>query len=162
MEKDKDKHLATNVSHLTLYVDGAARGNPGPAGVGIYIKSDSKDILKEKEYIGERTNNEAEYIALILGLEKAAGFGKKIQVFSDSELLVNQVRSEFKVKQVHLKSLLEKVRQIQGRFESFDICHSSRDNNQEADRLANEAIDEFLKGERKQIEIDYLKQEKLF
>lgn len=152
----------TNVSHLTLYVDGAARGNPGPAGAGIYLKSDGKVLLKEKEYIGERTNNEAEYIALILGLEKAAGFGKEIKVISDSELLVNQVKGEFKVKQIHLKSLLERVRQAQVKFEHFEIKHSFRDDNKEADRLANEAIDEFLSGERKQIEIDYLKQDKLF
>ncbi|TET53225.1 MAG: ribonuclease HI family protein [Actinobacteria bacterium] len=145
-----------------LFVDGAARGNPGPAGVGIVLKEKDKIILKEKAYIGHKTNNEAEYSALIIGLEEAAEFTDKIKVTSDSELLVNQVKGEFKVKQIHLKSLLEKVREIQNSFLVFEIEHSFRENNKEADKLANEAIDEFNEGKREEIKLDYLKQEKLF
>ena len=149
-------------SHLTLYVDGAARGNPGPAGCGLVLKSGEKILFEDKEYIGHKTNNEAEYIALILGLEKAADFGKHIKVISDSELLVNQVKGEYKVKQIHLKSLLEKVRQAQAHFDYFEITHSQRENNKEADKLANEAIDEFQKGKRQEKRIDYQKQDTLF
>ncbi len=145
-----------------LFVDGAARENPGPAGIGIVLKERNKIILKEKAYIGHKTNNEAEYSALIIGLEKAAKFTDKIKVTSDSELLVNQVKGEFKVKQIHLKSLLEKVREIQNSFSFFEIEHSFRENNKEADKLANEAIDEFNEGKREEIKLDYLKQEKLF
>lgn len=147
---------------LHLFVDGAARGNPGPAGVGIYLKKDSEVLLKDKEYIGNKTNNEAEYFALVLGLEKASQYGKRIKVTSDSELLVNQVNGTYKVKQLHLKDLLLQVREKITLFDLFEITHSARENNREADKLANEAIDEFIKGERKQTPLNYLKQEKLF
>jgi len=126
------------------------------------LKSGEKILFEGKEYIGHKTNNEAEYIALILGLEKAAVSTKQIQVISDSELLVNQVKGTYKVKQIHLKSLMEKVRQLEARFDYFEISHSLRGNNKEADRLANEAIDEFEKGERQEIKIDYQKQDSLF
>jgi len=155
-------NLTSRSSHLTLYTDGAARGNPGPAGIGFVLKSGENIIFEGKEYIGHKTNNEAEYIALILGLEKASGCGKQIQVVSDSELLVNQVRGEYKVKQIHLKSLMEKVRLLEARFDNFEISHSLRDNNKEADRLANEAIDEYEKGERQEKKIGYQKQDSLF
>lgn len=162
MTHEKNSRLLISDSLLYLFVDGAARGNPGPAGVGIFLKSKNKILMEEKEYIGERTNNEAEYIALILGLEKAAEFGKQIKVTSDSELLVKQIKGEYKVKQVHLKSLKEKVTQAKNHYEYFEIIHSARENNKEADKLANEAIDEFMEGQRKQFDLDYQKQEKLF
>ncbi|HDZ86795.1 hypothetical protein LCGC14_0526060 [marine sediment metagenome] len=147
---------------ISLFVDGAARGNPGLAGIGAVIKSDNKTLLEAKEYIGDKTNNEAEYISLIYGLGQAAKFGNEIRVFSDSELIVNQVNGEFKVKQAHLKSLLEIVKQERTKFSEFKITHIPRAENKEADELANEAIDEFLDGKRKQLELGYQKQEKLF
>ena len=147
---------------ISLFVDGAARGNPGHAGIGVVLKSDDKTLLEAKEYIGNKTNNEAEYISLIYGLGQAAKFGNEIRVFSDSELIVNQVNGEFKVKQTHLKSLLEIVKQERAKFNEFKITHIPREENKEADELANKAIDEFLDGKRKQLELGYQKQEKLF
>ena len=147
---------------ISLFVDGAARGNPGLAGIGAVLKSDDKTLLEAKEYIGDKTNNEAEYIGLIYGLGQAARLGEEIRVFSDSELMVNQVNGEYKVKQAHLKSLFEIVKQERAKFNKFKITHIPRAENKEADELANEAIDEFLDGKRKQLEIGYQRQEKLF
>ena len=147
---------------IRLFVDGGARGNPGHAGIGVVIKSDGKNLSELKEYIGEKTNNEAEYMALIHGLNQAAMHGKKIIVFSDSELMVNQINGDYKVKQTHLKSLIEKVKLERQKFSSFEISHIPREENKEADKLANEAIDEFLEGKRAKIDVEYQRQEKLF
>lgn len=147
---------------ITLNVDGASRGNPGLAGIGIYICENNKVLLEEKEYLGEKTNNEAEYLSLIIGLQRALEFGRNVSVVSDSELIVNQVKGTYKAKQPHLKDLLIKAKEEIIKFDYFEIKHTRRENNKEADNLANEAIDEFLSGERQEFILEYLKQEKLF
>ncbi len=158
-----NRPLTPHPSPLTLQVDGAARGNPGPAGIGIFLKDkDGQVLLEEKEYIGHKTNNEAEYTALIIGLERASSFGNKIEVISDSELMVKQINGIYKVKQNHLKELYSQVQQKAAHFVSFKISHCYRESNKEADKLANEAIDQFNEGQREEFKLDTLKQEKLF
>ncbi len=128
---------------VTIYTDGAARGNPGPAGIGVVIKSEKNVILEVADYIGKTTNNIAEYMALIRGLEEAIDLGhKSVEVYADSELLVKQVSGEYKVKNegllplyLHLKSLIKK-------FNHFSLNHTPREANIHADKLANKGIDD--------------------
>lgn len=148
---------------LTIYVDGAVRGNPGPAGIaGIIFKDKpvssgiekveiehSFDKAQDKfsEYIGEATNNEAEYKAVILALEKARSLGaQSVLIYSDSELLVKQITGAYKVKSPHLKTLLEKAKILWSHFAKAEIKHISREENSDADRLANQAIREHQGG----------------
>ena len=127
------------------YVDGASRGNPGPAGIGVVIVVDGR-VEKVSEFIGNATNNEAEYRALIKALQLASSLEvKRIRVYSDSELLVKQVRGEYVVKNERLISLHERVMELIAGFEEFSIAHVGREHNRESDKLANEAIDKGLK-----------------
>jgi len=126
-----------------LYCDGACRGNPGPAGAG-YVLYDFKNSKRAEEgrYLGVATNNVAEYQALILGVNKALELGvKNLTVFSDSELLVRQLNGTYRVKKPHLLPLwLEATKALQ-KFRFHAISHLDRSFNQEADRLARQAID---------------------
>ena len=128
---------------LVLYTDGCCKGNPGPAGIGVVIKDSRKKILKElSEYIGEATNNIAEYSALIRGLEVAGDLGAEdITVFMDSELIVKQLSGEYRVKDDGMKKLFLQTLEVLKDFKSFDIKHIDRSKNKEADKLANRAID---------------------
>ena len=132
---------------LIIYVDGASRGNPGPAGVGA-ILTDEEGLYQEYlEYIGEATNNVAEYRALLLALQKAQLlYPRTVKVFSDSELLVKQLRGEYQVKNPRLLQLYRKVRTFLSSFSSFQIEHVKRERNWRADELANLAIDRALAG----------------
>ena len=127
---------------MVLYTDGCCRGNPGPAGIGVVIKDSHKKILKElSEYIGEATNNIAEYSALIRGLEAAGDLGAdEIKVFMDSELVVKQVKGEYRVKDEVMKELFQQTLEALKDFKSFEIKHIDRSKNKEADKLANRAI----------------------
>ena len=133
---------------LTINVDGAARGNPGPGGAGVLIKRDGRLVEGQAQYLGDKvTNNQAEYNALLIGLTRAAELGAtKVQVYSDSELMVKQLRGEYKVKNAALAGLYEQACRLAAGFESFKIDHVRRELNQDADRLANRAIDEFENG----------------
>jgi len=127
----------------SLYIDGGARGNPGPAGAGgVLFDSANKKIGEFKKYLGETTNNQAEYQGLILGL-KLARENKitKLSIFMDSELIVKQVRGEYKVKNEGLKPLFEKVMKLLSKFSKYKITHILRGRNKLADALVNEAID---------------------
>ena len=125
-----------------IYVDGASRGNPGPAGAGaLLIKDDEK--IELTRYLGRTTNNVAEYEALILGLGEALDHGAdRAEVRSDSELMVRQMTGAYKVKKAHLKPLYEKAMELAARFKKVNIIHIERGLNKEADRLANLAIDQ--------------------
>lgn len=129
-------------SGITLYTDGCCKGNPGPAGIGVVIKDSRKKILKElSEYIGEATNNIAEYSALIRGLEIAGDLGARdITVFMDSELIVKQLSGEYRVKDEGMKKLFLQTLEVIKDFKSFEIKHIDRSRNKEADKLANRAI----------------------
>ena len=128
---------------LVIYADGAARGNPGPAGIGVVIEDERGRVLKEvSQFVGQKTNNQAEYIALIQGLEAAAEYqADAVLVRLDSELLVRQLRGEYKVKNPLLKPLMSQVQELLARYRVVGIEHIERQYNRAADRLANRAID---------------------
>lgn len=150
---------------IVIYSDGAARGNPGPAGAGGQIKGPAGENLAEiSEYIGETTNNVAEYKALILALEKAVQFKPlKVEIRSDSELMVKQISGEYKVKNEGLKPLHERVKQLLTRFKEVTVRHIYRTENVRADELANEAIDKYTKGEKTEKRLDDIhEQQSLF
>ncbi len=150
---------------LIVYSDGAARGNPGPAGAGGIIKDMSGEVLAEiSEYLGETTNNVAEYKALILTLEKALQYGKdEVEIYLDSELLVRQLTGAYKVKNEGLKPLFERVRQLLTAFNKASIEHVYRSENARADKLANGAIDKFKRWGKAKKKLDNIpEQESLF
>lgn len=126
-----------------MYSDGAARGNPGPAGAGVVIYGEDNKVLKEvAEYLGEMTNNQAEYRALILGLEAATLLDvNEVECFLDSELVVKQATGEYKVKDEGLKPLFARVLGLTNRFQSVSFRHVEREKNKVADKLANQGID---------------------
>jgi ribonuclease HI len=127
----------------TLWTDGGARGNPGPAAFGYVLEAENGTVLAAHgEAIGIATNNVAEYRALIAGLEKAAEVGvDDLQVVSDSELLVKQMRGEYKVKSETLRGLFEQASALASRLGSVRYTAVRREHNELADRLVNEALD---------------------
>ena len=133
-----------HIKHLIINVDGASRGNPGKAGVGAVIRgSDNTIIERVSKYIGIATNNIAEYQALILALETAKQIGaEKINIYADSELMVKQIKGEYRVKNEGLKPLYQKAIGLLKDFKAYGIIHIEREKNTDADKLANQAIDE--------------------
>ncbi|MFH1625077.1 MAG: ribonuclease HI family protein [Pseudomonadota bacterium] len=127
-----------------LYTDGASRGNPGDAGAGAVIRDKEGNVIREsKEYLGKNTNNTAEYRGLILGLTEVLKIGgRRVHIFSDSELMVKQLTGIYGVKNEGLRVLYKEVNGLLKKFVWYDIKHISRERNKHADRLANEAIDE--------------------
>ena len=127
-----------------INIDGGSRGNPGPAAYGVIIRDGSGEIVaKLKKHIGRLTNNVAEYYGLIAALDYAESHHvKAIRVESDSELLVKQMRGQYKVKSEDLRPLFERALKMSKTFETFRIEHVYREQNREADALANEALDE--------------------
>ena len=123
--------------------DGGARGNPGPAGYGVVIKDETgAKVAALSEYLGHQTNNFAEYQGLIGALEYAIEHGPKaLKLISDSELLVKQIKGIYKVKNATLQDLHGRAKELIAQLEWFSIGHALREHNQEADRLANEAMD---------------------
>ena len=132
--------------YILARIDGGARGNPGPAGYGVLLEDRAGRKLAElSHYLGPRTNNVAEYSGLIAALEYAAQHPPKaVKVLSDSELLVKQMRGEYKVKSPELRPLYEKAKALSHRLEWFAIEHVARRENREADRLANRAMDQGM------------------
>ena len=135
---------------VSIYIDGAARGNPGPAGAGAVLKENDKTIKTAYKYLGDATNNIAEYSALILGLQEATALGyKKAELYLDSELVAQQLRGAFRVKNSNIKPIFEKALVLINNFSDFKIIKIDRTYNKEADKLANKAIN--LSGLNKQI-----------
>jgi ribonuclease HI len=135
---------------LVLFIDGASRGNPGRAAAGICVLSgEGKKISEISRYLGHRTNNEAEYWALILGLKEARRLGGDIlQIFTDSELVERQIKGIYRVKDLKLKVLHKTVMEDLKTFPSFEIESIPREKNKEADRLANQAIQKRIAMEK--------------
>lgn len=127
----------------TLFTDGGARGNPGPAGIGAVLRDESGEVIGEiAEGIGETTNNVAEYSALIAGLELALSKGvTEIEVFMDSELVISQLKGDWKIKNDRLRILAVKARSLLNRFEPHTLSHVRRELNSDADKLANQGMD---------------------
>jgi ribonuclease HI len=140
-------HLSSD--EAVLWSDGAARGNPGPAGIGIMLKTkDGRILAAEGRFVGRTTNNVAEYKALLLGLERALERGvRRLEVRADSELLIKQLKGQYRVKSEGLKPLYTEARALIQRFESVKLEHVRRELNVEADRLANAGIDEAERAE---------------
>ena len=133
-------------SPVIANIDGGARGNPGPAAYGIVLrKADGSPLLAVGKCVGRATNNVAEYYGLIAALDAAAERGvRRLRVESDSELLVRQIKGVYKVKNAALKDLHARAKDLIAQLDWFSIGHALREHNQEADRLANEAMDKGM------------------
>jgi ribonuclease HI len=134
---------AVAMSTLTVNVDGGARGNPGPAAIGVVVRDAEGEVVEERgERIGRATNNVAEYRALLLGIEVAAAHGAdSLDLVGDSELIVRQVEGRYKVKDATMRELHAEVKKALAGFDSWTIRHVRRENNADADRLVNAALD---------------------
>jgi len=131
---------------LTAHCDGGSRGNPGPAGYGAVIEdAQGRVVARLSEFLGRRTNNYAEYAGLIAVLKWANENGAKyLRVVSDSELMVRQMNGQYKVKNPGLYPLWEEARRRAAKLDRFEMRHTLRGGNREADRLANEAMDKGM------------------
>ena len=132
--------------YLIAHSDGGARGNPGPAGYGVVIKDEAgRKVAALSEYLGHQTNNFAEYQGLIAALEYALEHGPKaLKLISDSELLVRQIKGIYKVKNATLQELHGRAKELIAQMDWFSIGQAFREQNQEADRLANDAMDKGM------------------
>ncbi len=137
--------------NLYLYIDGASKGNPGRAGVGVWMTNEEgKKLVEMSRYLGHKTNNEAEYWALLIGLREAQQWGgRSIHIFTDSELIARQVKGIYRVRDPNLKGLHQKVLESLKAFSSFEIESIPREENREADRLANGAIKRRIEKEKR-------------
>lgn len=128
---------------IITFSDGGARGNPGPAGIGaVLYDSDNNKLAEVSKYLGETTNNQAEYRALIAALKKAIDLGaEEVVSYLDSELVVKQLNREYKVRNAELAPLFLEIHNISLSFKKITFIHVMREKNKEADRLANEAMD---------------------
>ena len=133
---------------LRAWIDGGARGNPGPAGWGVLLEDGrGRAVRRCWGFLDNATNNVAEYNGLILALEQALALGAHgLKVHTDSELMQRQLTGVYKVRQPHLRELFTKARSLIARLDAFDIEHVRREQNREADRLANRAMDERASG----------------
>ncbi|NOX97803.1 MAG: ribonuclease HI family protein [Nitrospirae bacterium] len=134
------------MERLIIYVDGASRGNPGRAGIGVIVYDDKENVLKRiKQYLGKTTNNVAEYVALIYGLQEGLLCQSKyLTIYMDSELVVKQMDGRYRIKNELLKIFSKQVEHLREGFKKVEIKHIGREKNQEADKLANQAIDMSL------------------
>ena len=132
------------IAAYQVNIDGGSRGNPGPAAYGVVVRDPRGEIVARlKKYIGNNTNNVAEYFGLIAALDYAQNHGiRALRVESDSELMVKQMRGQYKVKSEELRPLFERAKKMSQTFESFRINHVYREQNKEADALVNQALDE--------------------
>lgn len=129
-----------------LFSDGGARGNPGPAAIGAVLYQDDQELATVSEYIGETTNNQAEYRAILAGVELAIEKGvKELECFLDSELIVEQLNQRYKVKDKELAKLFVKVWNLTMKFDKISFTHVRRENNKRADQLVNQALDKQAK-----------------
>lgn len=128
---------------MVIFTDGASRNNPGPAAIGIVIKDEQdKPLTTISQAIGHATNNQAEYRAVITALEEAVKLGAgQVDIRSDSELVVRQINGQYRVKSASLKPLYQQVKQLQSQLEGFTITYIPRQENTEADSLANIALE---------------------
>ena len=134
------------MSKLTIYSDGASKGNPGDAGIGVVISDEDGNVVREvADYVGKQTNNAAEYLALIRGLNEAVGLdATQVDICVDSELLARQLIGAYKVKAANLKPLFEEASKLLRLFERVTVTHVFREFNKRADELANDGVRKHL------------------
>ena len=139
------------MERITIYIDGAARNNPGPAAIGgVILGPDNNELERYSVFVGERTNNQAEYLSLIEALKRAKKYRPGVvEVRSDSELIVKQLSGDYRVRNKELKDLYEKALELIREFKNFRIIHIPRSENEVADRLCNLALDAALKKREK-------------
>jgi len=128
---------------LKLFSDGGARGNPGPAAAGAVLQNSVGETVGSfSQFLGDATNNQAEYFAALLGVQKAVELGAtEIEILLDSKLVVEQVAGRWKIKDLELKKIAEKIHAVLGKFKNWEISHIPREKNQEADALVNQVLD---------------------
>lgn len=146
LAKQENKKTTEKSHKWELYVDGAARNNPGPAGAGLYLVKDGVPIEQRGMYLGKKTNNQAEYLALLLGVyyaEQHMGEADKLVIKSDSELLVRQISGVYKIKNPELARIYRNVRVLLDTLH-YEIKHVPRELNKIADKLANMGIDKKI------------------
>ena len=138
----------SNLLEIIAHIDGGSRGNPGPAAYGVAIENArGEPVTAFAKFLGEATNNYAEYQGLLAALEYAINHGHpRLRVMTDSELMARQISGQYKVRSPDLKPLHDKARGLIARLESFSIRHVYREQNREADRLANQAMDDAARG----------------
>ena len=129
---------------LSVHIDGASRGNPGYSAIGILIKDDEKIITEYGEYVGIKTNNQAEYLALRKALEICSNMAKEVNILSDSELLINQRNQKYKIRNQELKNLSRDIAVLEKNYEIITYKHIPRSMNSRADFIANRALDRHL------------------
>jgi ribonuclease HI len=146
-DKGKDWKGRLQGKTLSLFTDGASRGNPGEAGAGVCIlDEEGGELVAAGQYLGQCTNNEAEYRALLLGLARCKEFGRgRLKAQLDSELIVKQIRGQYRVKHPNLIPLFREAMARLSEFASYAVTHVRREKNSRADELANRAIDEHEK-----------------
>ncbi|MBC7264354.1 MAG: ribonuclease HI family protein [Chloroflexi bacterium] len=139
----RQKSKEGSLSRIIIYCDGAARGNPGPAGIGAVLTDErGRELARVQEYIGRATNNQAEYKALIRALRRAAAWdAQDVEIRADSELLVRQLREEYRVRNPALRKLWQEVKNLLRPYRAVRIVHVPRHENYLPDTLANAAID---------------------
>ena len=130
---------------LEVNIDGASRGNPGLSAIGIVVKHNDITLIEHHEFLGIRTNNQAEYEALRRALEICHKLDKEMTVFSDSELLINQRNSKYKLRNQELKIISRDISILEKNFEKILYKHIPREKNIKADKLANKALNEHVK-----------------
>lgn len=135
--------MAAGSADVTIHIDGGSRGNPGPAGFGVYVEASDGSVTELYGFIGRATNNVAEYQALLHALRHALGRGARtVALYSDSELVVKQLAGEYKVKHPAMLPLYQEAKALWRRFDRVSFAHVRREQNRDADRLANRAMDE--------------------
>ena len=141
--------MSTPFGYLVAHIDGGARGNPGPAGYGVVIEDEmGRPVVELSDYLGKQTNNYAEYSGLLAVVSYATKHGfKALKVYSDSELMVKQITGQYKVNNPALKELHARAIKLIEDLEAFEINHVRREQNREADWLANRAMDLGMKGQ---------------
>ena len=130
---------------LEVNIDGASRGNPGLSAIWIIVKNNETILIEHAEFLGIRTNNQAEYEALRRALEICNELDKEIMILSDSELLVNQRNSKYRLRNQNLKTISREISNLEKNFEKIQYKHIAREKNNKADKLANKALNEYLK-----------------
>ncbi len=134
------------MKEIEIYIDGASKGNPGPSGIGVVVCRHGETIKNISAYIGEATNNIAEYTALIYGLQEGLLLkAESIKVHSDSELLCRQINKIYKIKNQNILGLYNQAVHLMSAFKDVSVRHISREHNRKADKLADQAVKAALK-----------------